>query len=505
MLKVFTFLFISILAQASEVHQAGKLRDHLGLDRFGSGVKASALKIAILDNGFSGFQTKDLPESTELVSQYEYDVQGNNLGTSNHGLYLAQIVWAITGKQSVGPKIYLLNANGMTSFRNAVRFAMEKKVDVILYAQNWEFGGNFDGKGFINAVVNQATSSGILWVNAAGNYGGNVYTGKIKTLADGVVQLPGTADCVRFENMYDKNQVRVTASWNDFADTEDYQTDKDLALSVYAMRDNSLVGTADLAQKSQGPTDTRKPSQHARERAELQLDRGLYCVRLTNNSKNFGAEDKVRIVVQTTNKPDDAIKMQDASFAGEIMIPADNPSVITVGADSPQSSKGPTADGRLKPDLVIDRVEVKFTDGLISSGSSNAAALFAGVALLAKGQNPKLDRAALIEVGKTLPGISGSEPTLKNALQKNCELDPQDILSTANVFGREVMTLKRHPLSLGTCFVNANQTLNTTGASGQALRYFVSISQGFQTYYWWKSVPLNLPNDSVNKWVELIY
>ena len=38
---------------------------------------------------------------------------------------------------------------------------MISQVDIILYAQNWQYGGNFDGGGFINSVVEEALSAGI--------------------------------------------------------------------------------------------------------------------------------------------------------------------------------------------------------------------------------------------------------------------------------------------------------------------------------------------------------
>ena len=51
---------------------------------------------------------------------------------------------SIATNDPAGPRFYLLNANGPTLFRRAVRMAVELKVDVIL------FSGTFEGLGSVN-------------------------------------------------------------------------------------------------------------------------------------------------------------------------------------------------------------------------------------------------------------------------------------------------------------------------------------------------------------------
>ena len=81
---------------------------------------------------------------------------------------MAQIVWAVAGSRPAGPKFFLLNANGPTMLRRAVRYAIEKQVDIILFSGSFEGGGNGDGKGPIDRIVYEAVDRGILWVNAGG-------------------------------------------------------------------------------------------------------------------------------------------------------------------------------------------------------------------------------------------------------------------------------------------------------------------------------------------------
>src|SRR5947209_4189093 len=136
---------------------------------------------------------------------------------------MAQIVWAVTGSSRRGPKFYLLNAGGPTMLRRAVRYAVEQKVDVILFSGSFEGGGFGDGHGPVDRIVAEATSAGILWVNAAGNYGRRVYNGPVRVLSDGYLRLRDGSDVasLRFRNHVDDNTVNVTLTWNDYREEED--------------------------------------------------------------------------------------------------------------------------------------------------------------------------------------------------------------------------------------------------------------------------------------------
>src|SRR5262249_43570155 len=132
------------------------------------------------------------------------------------------------------PRFYLLNANGPTMLRRAVRYAIEAKVDIILFGGSFEGGGNGDGRGSINRVVADALAADIIWINAAGNYGGHVYNGPVEIQPSGYLRLGKGTDetALRFRNLLDENTVTITLTWNDYRDAEDAGTDKDLDLYV---------------------------------------------------------------------------------------------------------------------------------------------------------------------------------------------------------------------------------------------------------------------------------
>ena len=88
--------------------------------------------------------------------------------------------------------------------------------------------------------------------------------------------------------------------------------------------------------------------------------------------------------------PREAVEFLDATGEGEIYPPADHPLVLTVGDADPSSSVGPTADRRVKPDVLLEDSRAFFTDGQVSAGSSNAAAYLAGVVAVLKAAEPSL-------------------------------------------------------------------------------------------------------------------
>ena len=321
-----------------------------------------------------------LPDSAEIVEDYDPEfIRRFGLGDpeyrkpfeplNRHGREMAQIVWSVTGSKPGGPKFYLLNANGPTMLRRAVRYAIEKQVDVILFSGSFEGGGSGDGKGPIDRVVDKAVARGILWINAAGNYGGRVYNGLVRVLSDGYLKLRNVSDiaALRFRNRADENTITVTLTWNDYKDEEDAGTDKDLDLFVEDWT-GRRVGSGEKIQvsgsKVAGPDESRNP----RERvvlADLPKNPHIptdpdfcYRIRVKARRGRFSAGDRIRILLTPTRdtyipagglEPEEAVTFVDASNEGEIYPPADNPGVLTVGEAGPSSSVGPTLDGRAKP------------------------------------------------------------------------------------------------------------------------------------------------------------
>lgn len=378
------------------------------------------IKVAVLDYGFDGIDGKRpyLPMNTVVVEHYDPAfIKKHNLGDpdftkpftpgNSHGRSMAQIVWGLTGHLPNGPKFYLLNANGPTLFRRAVKYAIEQHVDIILFSGVFEGAGNGDGRGFLNRVVGEALSSGIIWINAVGNYGRRTYDGPVTPTASGDLRFAGRPDpsSLRFRNRLDENSVTITLTWNDYRDVEDAGTLKDL--DMYVENDKGVrIAASELIQvanRSAAQGETRNP----RERIQLNdLPAGEYRIKIRTKTPNVWTDtDRLRVLITATRdesadpktgEPLDGVPFLDANGKGEIYPPADNPLVIAVGDTTLASSTGGTADHRRKPDVIIEDARATFTNGLTSTGASNAAAYFAGVVVIMKAIEPRLTNSDLL-------------------------------------------------------------------------------------------------------------
>jgi hypothetical protein len=398
-----------------------EIRKQLGLTPAYDNLPAvENLKVAVLDYGFDGVggPRHYLPENTIVVEHYDADfVRRFDLGDPDyrkafaplnaHGRMMAQIIWAVTGFHAQGPKFYLLNANGPTMLRRAVRYAIENKVDVILFSNTFEGGGNGDGRGPVNRVVADALAADIIWINAAGNYGGHVYNGPVDILPTGYLRLGSETDpaALRFRNLLEENTVTITLTWNDYREREDAGTEKDLDLYVEDWR-GQVVGSSEKKQAAGGlssPKNGSQESRNPRERivlTDLAADRDHdYLIRIKTKNGTFTPDDRLRVLITSSREgfldpksgaPAEAIQFLDASRKGEIYPPADNPLVLTVGDTGPESAVGPTADHRRKPDILLESSQAAFTNGDMTYGASNAAAYFTGVVALLKAAEPGL-------------------------------------------------------------------------------------------------------------------
>ena len=381
------------LALSTPFKNIDQIADSLGLSTYAQSQSAKTIKIAILDNGFKGYKAqlgKTLPKSTKY---HPGPVPVDSKNEEVHGLYMAQIVAGLLAKTpGIKYELHLFSAFGYSNLDKAVTTLVEDNYDLALYAQVWEYGGNGDGRGFINSVVNRATAGGLVWINAAGNFGDNTYRAPVEKLADDWAYLPSPNRGVRIrclENAKRKCNLRAVLSWNDFKDDMNLGTDKDLDL---VLSDDTLkvLRTGGLQQVTSISGDSQGKSLYPREIVEAELSPGIYELRVKVRSQNFSkAGDELRIVTSG-----DYIEQLDKTAADETLLsPADNATVITVGAtDSEKSSKSAS---RGKPEYSVASALV-LENGDMYKGSSNSSAMAVALAAVYKSQKPEATRADVL-------------------------------------------------------------------------------------------------------------
>jgi len=436
---------------SSELLYAKQMRQAYGLEKIWQEVKSSyparlkQLKIAILepdmdidvfdedgnyitDNGY-------LPANTKVVEYYDqaflekYNLSPTTkigFSSDGHGRRMAQIVYGILNNNQALPQFYYLNSNGLTNFKRAVQYAIDEKVDIILYAQAWEFGGNLDGTGLVNDWVKKASDAGIIWINSAGNYGQAIYQGPLK-VQDQTVHFTSKpnyaadqndANLLHFSVTADDKDIKVIATWTDDLRDEGQHLAQDYDLYVYEWTKNGkgkLQGVSNLAQVAR-KGDERQISYVPRELLNLTtLKSGReYVVEIKEIVGRNNAQDQVRVIVTAEQGP--YVNFKDANHVNTIMIPADNQNIIAVGNYAWEASSGKTTDGRYKPDIVLpalrspenlaqDNAEdfkfvrstdptvytmVTFSDQFQVAGTSAEAAIYAAASALLISQKPAL-------------------------------------------------------------------------------------------------------------------
>lgn len=397
----FLFIFGAVSAHAQVFKNISVLQKSLGFDKYYKATsKTRTLKIAVFDKGFDGYQSEigqSLPAHTVYVPGPVAAPQDMKI---EHGLRMAQILTALVTNNMQQPEVirefYLYNVYGFSNFKAAVDDAIRKQIDVISYSEVWEYGGNNDGKGFINAQVSRATAAGIIWVNAAGNFAKTTYNSSIQTIADDWVKLPDQNNALALrcqQKSGEKCLIKVVLSWNDFKNDIGPGTEKDLDL---ALADDMLniLQTSALRQSADPKEERPGYSKYAREILTAEIKPGNYYLRVKNRSKNFGSADRLRITVDG-----EGITMPRHTADESVLNPGDNPSVISVGAsDSDRSSVSTKMN---KPDILAPSSMI-LMDGSEFRGSSNATAIVAAGAALIRAKSPQANRSmVLTAIGKS--------------------------------------------------------------------------------------------------------
>jgi hypothetical protein len=401
---------IAIAAPASAPQQTpfknlNEIAHNISIATYAQTKSVRPVKIAILDNGFLG-RDKEIGKTLPATTLYHAGPINVDAKTEEaHGTYMAQLVSGLLAKTpGVAYELHLYSAYGYSNLADAIKAVVAGKFDIVLYSQVWEYGGNGDSRGFINALVNQATNAGLIWINASGNFGDATYNAPVETIADDWAFLPSPNHGVRircYENPKKKCPLRAVLSWNDFKDVADVGTNKDLDL---VLTDDTLkvIQTGGLQQVVSSPANGAPgTSLYPREIVEASLDPGLYELRVKNRSHNFTkAQDSLRIVTSG-----DYLEQLDTTDKNETLLaPADNPNVITIGATDSAKSSASTRMG--KPEFSTPS-EVLLKNGDTFKGSSNSAAMTAALAVIARAINPAANRADVI---RFLNGQAISQP-----------------------------------------------------------------------------------------------
>ncbi|MGD9696064.1 MAG: S8 family serine peptidase [Thermoleophilia bacterium] len=356
-----------------------------GLERTGANVLGrvadggQGLVIAVLDLGFGAniatMQAKhELPPPSRLETAAFDTVNGlngvNAYGNrTNHGEIVAQTVY------DFAPKAHYLfvNYHSQADFEAAVDYLIARRPDIVVHSNSF-IEGPFDGTGWAARAVDRAAAAGILWFNSAGNYALTHWAGPWRD-EDGDLTLDWpNGNGWRF---YRGAGAPITFALSWSSPPGGPPTDIDLFLDRLQPDGSWLPVIGSQDRQSEGAPTAERFTGYA------PPSDGYYRLRAVHVSGPPPAGDLSLLSRE--------IPLADigGSAVGSIMTPSDAAGAIAVGATDWRgdrlkvySSQGPTADGRLKPDLVAPtNTRVMGPAGLRGvGGTSNAAPNAAGAA-----------------------------------------------------------------------------------------------------------------------------
>ncbi len=327
-----------------------------------AGINGQGVKIGIIENtegGFSGYRDLMGTELPSTVQARCYTGAGRPTAEvaacdreGDHGTIVAETVADVAPNAA----FYIANPRTGADLRKTVDWMISEGVSVINHSATWGFDGppdeSWDYSISLKNTVKRAVDAGIVWVNSAGNDARRTWFGP-PTLTTGgrnfqFLKFRGD-DIDNDMDMAAGDSVFVQMRWqDDWAGAQ-----RDLNLSIVDFSTLTFVA---------GSYD---------EQNGVPGDFPIEFVRFTApRDGRYGVVVSIP-VADVPNKPGwvqlivgshDVLEMQHYTLVGSITNPAEglNPGMLAVGAAhwdnthaiEPYSSRGPTPDERVKPDIV---------------------------------------------------------------------------------------------------------------------------------------------------------
>ena len=324
-----------------------------------AGFSGQGIKVGVIDsnfgfNDFSGLMGTELPSTVQArcytsLGKFTRFLAGceNSILGSDHGTLLAEAVMDIAPEAS----LYIATPWSLGDLQTATDWMVSQGVSVIVHGVTYSFDGPGDGTSPFSdsplKTVDRAVEGGIVWVNAAGNYYQSTWFGTYSIVTSGssrFLVFDGT-DVFNDLTLDSGGTATVQLRWEDSWQS----ASRDLNLIIWDRDALDIVGDSfDLqsGQAGQVPYEAltcRYPCD------------GRYAVIVSHYSGS--APGWIQLIVGG-----DVGSIEYYTGNGSIRNPAEsaNPGMLAVGAAhwsnvhtiEPYSSRGPTPDSRVKPDIV---------------------------------------------------------------------------------------------------------------------------------------------------------
>ena len=364
-----------------------------------AGYSGQGVKVGVIDsyfgfNDFSSLMGTELPSTVQARCYTDAGRFTQNLAHcadsvvgSAHGTWVAEAVMDIAPEAS----LYIASPWSRGDTNSAVDWMVSQGVSVIVGAETTLFDGPGDGTSpfgdSLLRTVDRAVTGGIIWANAAGNDAQRTWFGPYSTVESGKSRFLKFDGSDIFNEMLLEAGDRITVQlrWDD--SWSGASRDFDLLLWDFAVE-----GIVAYSYDLQGGRAGQVPFEGLR---YLVPSDGRYAVVVAHDSG--GTPDWLQVTVWGVGS------IEYYTESGSIGNPGEsaNPGMLAAGAAywdnlrtiEPYSSRGPTPDRRVKPDIVgadCGATELLplnvYGNGFC--GTSQSAAHVAGMAVLVRDRFP---------------------------------------------------------------------------------------------------------------------
>lgn len=302
------------------------------------GINGEGVKVAVIDAGFKDYTTNPELPPDRIIEAISFRADNDIEAGTSHGSACAEIILDVAPQAD----LYLYNFETISELNDAVLHCISVGIDIISFSLGYIGINHYDGIGYdewgnVISIVENARTNGILFIVASGNQADSHYQGIYNDFDDfhnfggGNVFLPLGYYPAGYP--YD-----ITLSWDDWP-----YSNQDYDLYLYAGNAGEIVDSSEFWQTGSQPP------------LEFMIDYTPYNDYYYIFIIRYDATIDVHLELYGANYNP---FLQFNHPGSSLTCPADAFGAMTVGATYWQndnlesySSRGPTNDGRTKPDV----------------------------------------------------------------------------------------------------------------------------------------------------------